>query len=152
MTVCVIGGGAAGMVCAIALSESGHKVTIIEHGKRVGKKLLATGNGKCNLSNTDQDLSHYHGDKRLIEAVFEQVSYGAVIAFLTRLGIFTRNKNGYLYPYSEQASAVLDVLRFTLIRAGVEVVTEESVTEIRQGEITKNGSSTGSEDLPVDIT
>ncbi|MBQ7563586.1 MAG: NAD(P)/FAD-dependent oxidoreductase [Lachnospiraceae bacterium] len=155
MKIGVIGGGAAGMVCAIALSENGHKVTLIEHGTRVGRKLLSTGNGKCNLSNTDQRLCHYHGDQRLIEAVFKQVSYGDVIAFLTRLGIFTRNKNGYLYPYSEQASAVLDVLRFSLLRSGVEVVLEESVTEIRRGDGNENINSGVGQKSPnemVDIT
>ncbi|MBQ1525502.1 MAG: FAD-dependent oxidoreductase, partial [Lachnospiraceae bacterium] len=124
MKICVIGGGASGLCAAIAAAEAGAEVTVIEHGPRVGKKLLSTGNGKCNLSNVDQVLSHYHGDRQFIKSIFEEVSYGDVIAFLTRLGIFTRNKNGYLYPFSEQASAVVDVFRFALRRLGVKVLTD----------------------------
>ena len=139
MKICVIGGGASGLCAAIAAAEAGAEVTVIEHGPRVGKKLLSTGNGKCNLSNVDQVLSHYHGDRQFIKSIFEEVSYGDVIAFLTRLGIFTRNKNGYLYPFSEQASAVVDVFRFALRRLGVKVLTDEEidsvyVSEAKEGE------------------
>ncbi len=129
-TVCIIGGGASGLVAAIAAAESGAEVTVIEHGQRIGRKLLSTGNGKCNLSNTDQSITHYHGDRAFIESIFERVSYGDVISFLTRLGIFTKNRNGYLYPYSEQASSVLDVLRFAVRKCGIEVITDASVKDI----------------------
>ncbi|MCR4658150.1 MAG: NAD(P)/FAD-dependent oxidoreductase [Lachnospiraceae bacterium] len=130
MRICVVGGGVSGLAAAIAASEKGNRVTVIEHGPRVGKKLLSTGNGKCNLSNTDQDLSHYHGDREFIRGIFERVSYEDVISFLTGIGIFTKNRNGYLYPYSEQASAVLDVLRFAARKNNVEFVLGGHVKEI----------------------
>ncbi len=130
MKVCVIGGGASGLCAAITAAQAGGRVTVIEHGSRVGKKLLSTGNGKCNLSNADQKLSHYHGDPDFISGIFDKVSYEDVISFLTRLGIFTKNRNGYLYPYSEQASSVLDVFRFALRRYGVETVLSEEILDI----------------------
>ncbi|MCR5791253.1 MAG: aminoacetone oxidase family FAD-binding enzyme [Lachnospiraceae bacterium] len=130
MKVCVVGGGPAGMAAAISAAENGHLVTLLEHGRRVGKKLLLTGNGKCNLSNTDQDLCHYHGDPSFIQSVFDLVSYEDVISFLTGIGIFTRNKNGYLYPYSEQASAVLDDLRFALRNLKVNTLCETQIEEL----------------------
>ncbi len=136
MKICITGGGAAGLCAALSSAKKGHEVTLLEHGQRVGKKLLSTGNGKCNLSNTDQSPSHYHGDAGFIQEVFSRVSYEDVVAFFTGLGIFTRNKNGYLYPYSEQASSVLDCLRYGLRRYGVNVITE-SETEAVEKE--KNG-------------
>ena len=139
MRICVIGGGASGLCAAIAAAEAGAEVTVIEHGPRVGKKLLSTGNGKCNLSNVDQELAHYHGDREFIKGIFEEVSYGEVIAFLTRQGIFTRNRNGYLYPFSEQASAVLDVFRFALRRLSVEVLVNEEIETVSVSENKEGG-------------
>ena len=61
--VVVVGGGAAGLMAAIAAAESGAKVTLLERNKQVGKKILVTGNGRCNLTNTDQSLTHYRASR-----------------------------------------------------------------------------------------
>ncbi len=133
MRVGIIGGGAAGMTAAITAAQSGHEVTVIEHGSRVGKKLLMTGNGRCNLTNVNQESWHYHGSNpAFAEGIFKQCSYTDTLAFFTRLGIYTKNKNGCLYPYSEQASAVLEVLRMALKRFQVSVLTDCHVRRIRK--------------------
>ena len=133
MKIGIIGGGAAGLVAAITAAEAGHQVTVIEHSSRIGKKILLTGNGRCNLTNTDQDLSHFHGGSMpLIQAVLNQCSYVDTLSFFTRLGIYTKNKNGCLYPYSEQASAVLEVLRMALRSLSVQILTDCQIKRLKK--------------------
>ncbi len=129
MSVLVIGGGASGMVAALMASKE-HQVTILEQRDRIGHKLLATGNGRCNLTNNDQSLSHYHGGNQsqtLVRNVLQQYNKEDMLSFFRKLGIETKERNGYIYPNSEQASAVLDVLRFALSHAGVNIITDCSV-------------------------
>lgn len=131
MKIGIIGGGASGMLAAIAAAKVGAKVTIIEHMPRIGKKLLLTGSGKCNISNEDMDISHFHGnDLTLLKEVFKECPVDKTLSFLEELGLYLKNRNGYLYPYSEQASAVLDVLRFALRDLGVEIIPQIEISEI----------------------
>ena len=110
--VLIVGGGASGLVAAIAAARGGAKVTVLEKKSQVGKKILATGNGRCNLTNTDQSPSHYRcSETEFPVAALAVFSHFDAIRFFGELGIFTKNKNGYLYPYSEQAAAVVDALR-----------------------------------------
>lgn len=133
MKIGIIGGGAAGLVAAITAAEAGHQVTVLEHSNRIGKKILLTGNGRCNLTNSDQDLSHFHGGNLdLIQTVLKQCSYADTLSFFTNLGIYTKNKNGCLYPYSEQASAVLEVLRMKLRSLSVEILTDCQVKRLKK--------------------
>ena len=111
MRVIIIGGGASGLMAAITAARGGAKVTVLEHQNQVGKKILVTGNGRCNFTNTDQDLSHYHSENLLNMAIaLKQFTYQDTILFFKELGIFSKNRNGYLKPHSDAASAVLDVL------------------------------------------
>lgn len=113
--VAVIGGGASGMMAAITAARKGALVTIYEHTDRLGKKILATGNGKCNLGNLDMQPScFYSGNPMLVEQCLEQFSTGETIAFFESLGMSVKEKNGYLYPLGEQAAIVLDVLRYAV--------------------------------------
>jgi len=132
MIVGVIGGGAAGMMSAITAARNGHKVTIIEHGQRVGKKILATGNGRCNYTNVDISLKHFHGGKNkdVISAVLKTFDQKKTIRFFDEIGVFPKEKNGCIYPYSEQASALLDCLRNEIIRLNIDVVIECNTKEI----------------------
>lgn len=131
--VIIIGGGASGMMAAIAAARAGAKVTILEHNERVGKKILSTGNGRCNFTNTAQEPIFYHSDNLSFPwKAVEAFGVRQTIAFFTELGVYSKNKNGYLYPYSEQASAVLDVLRMELKRLGVEEHCQEHVTAIQK--------------------
>lgn len=124
MKIGIIGGGASGMAAAITASSLGAAVTILEKKERVGSKILATGNGKCNLSNQQIGPDCYHSeDPSLIASILERFSVREVLDFFQALGLMVRVRNGGFYPACEQASAVLDVLRFALARGGIAVET-----------------------------
>ncbi len=143
MKIAVIGGGASGMIAAIVAKRCGADVSIFEHMHRIGKKLLLTGNGKCNISNTDMDISHFHGgNTHNVAAVLADSTPGDTKAFFESIGLFLRDRGGYLYPYSEQASAVLDVLRFAIRDMGIDVYTDTDVKiSENAGEFTVSTSS-----------
>ena len=99
--VCVIGGGASGLIAAIFAAREGALVTLLEQNERLGKKLLATGNGRCNLTNTYQDPGCYHGEHpEFALSVFQTYSMEQTVSFFSELGIYIKNRNGYLYPAS----------------------------------------------------
>lgn len=130
MKIAIIGAGASGMMAAITAAKCGAEVTLFEKNDRVGKKILATGNGKCNLGNLTFSMEHYFcEDKEKLHKVFRVFSVWDTITFFESIGLMIKSKNGYLYPYSEQASTVLDVLRMELERTKTEVVTEVEITD-----------------------
>lgn len=135
--IIIIGGGASGMMAAITAAQFSKKarVILIEHGDRLGKKILVTGNGKCNLTNRNIDVSCYRSDN--LSFVEEALSlFGALDTekFFAGIGLMLKEKNGYMYPYSEQAATVSDVLRAALIRCGVEVQLNTRITRIIAGD------------------
>lgn len=130
-SVGVIGAGAAGMTAAIAAAKEGAKVTIFERNDRVGKKILMTGNGKCNLGNRMLDISMYHTDRPgFLEDRLKEFGTDETISYFNGLGLMIKERNGYLYPACEQASAVLDVLRNEISELGIEVITNCKITGI----------------------
>lgn len=132
--VIVIGGGAAGLTAAIAAREAGADVTVLERMDRVGKKILATGNGRCNLSNTDLDISHYHGkNAKFAFGALSRFDFYKTMSFFEKLGIAWKVENGgKVYPVSNQASSVLDVLRHKLEILQVETLCEATVNNINK--------------------
>lgn len=129
----IIGGGAAGMTAAIIAAGRGADVTILERGERVGRKILMTGNGKCNLGNLDLDIDKYYGsDKGWISDCLKHFGTEDTLRFFRGLGLLLKNKNGYLYPASEQAAVVLDVLRSELKVLGVKLITECKINNIKR--------------------
>ena len=108
MNVIVIGGGASGLMAAITAAKGGHSVTLLERQARVGRKLLSTGNGRCNLTNLNMGLPYYHGqDAAFIRPAFEALSLDATLDFFHGLGLLTTAEdNGRVYPYSDQAGSV----------------------------------------------
>lgn len=133
MKVGIIGGGAAGMMAAITAAKGGAEVTILEHKDRIGKKILSTGNGRCNLSNRYQSPACYRGtNPEFGWNVVQQFPVEDTLTFFKELGLYTKDKNGYLYPYSEQASAVLDLLRMELSHLGVEIYTGITIQSIKK--------------------
>lgn len=121
----VVGGGAAGMMAAITAARQGAEVTLLEGGKRLGKKLLTTGNGKCNLGNLRLDATEYYCSlPRRLEGFLRKFDTQDVISFFQGIGVLLKEKNGGLYPACEQAAVVLDALRFELQALQVEVLTE----------------------------
>ena len=134
----IIGGGAAGLVAAITAKRKNPNlsVAIIEGLDRVGKKLITTGNGRCNISNVDDSPSHFHGENREF-AGFALENYGKenLIEFFSSIGIEFAEENDKLYPASFQASSVVDCLRFECERLGVETICNAKVTGIKKGKV-----------------
>ena len=133
MTILVLGGGASGMMAALTAAErGGHRVILVERQARVGRKLLATGNGRCNLTNLHTALPCYHGqDTAFCEPALRRFGVKKTLDFFEFLGLVTvAEPSGRVYPYSDQANSVVDVLRFALEARGVEVYTGCEVTKL----------------------
>ncbi len=132
--VLIIGGGAAGMVAAIEAARAGKKVLILEKMKRLGKKLLATGNGRCNYTNFVQKKDCYRGEdsKKAFEAV-ERFGFSDTVEWFKEIGVLPAQRQGYFYPASFQAVSVLHALERELQRLKVEIHTEETVLSISAG-------------------
>lgn len=130
--VLVVGGGASGMMAAISAKNHGAEVTILERNNRVGKKILATGNGRCNYTNINLSINNYHGkNSRFPYSCLSQFNVYDTIDFFERLGIAPFiEENGKVFPMSLQSSSVLDVLRFELEHLGVEIMTDAFVIDI----------------------
>ena len=129
----IIGGGAAGLMAAITAAENGADVTILEHMPRVGKKILATGNGKCNMTNLHMTADCYRcGEPEVPMQVIGTFPVSDTIQFFRRLGILTTDRNGYVYPASGQAQTVLDALREKTDSLGIRTVCESKVYAIEK--------------------
>lgn len=126
----IIGGGAAGMAAAITAAREGAKVTIFEAGERLGKKILSTGNGKCNLGNRLLDENCYYGTKTFVKGALERFGTEDTISFFEGMGLMLRERNGYLYPWCEQASVVLDILRNEIAVLGIHVIYQAKVIDV----------------------
>lgn len=120
--VCVVGGGASGMMAAIAAARCGAQVILLEQLGRVGKKLLATGNGRCNLTNVDISIMRYHGSHpEFAESALSRFDSKAAIEFFGELGIAHKVEDcGKVFPRSDQASSVLDVMRWEMESLGIQ--------------------------------
>ncbi len=133
--IIIIGGGASGLCTAIMSKKENNSILILEHSNRVGQKILSTGNGKCNLTNSECKVSLFDknseniypyfssGDITFVEEIIKKFDCESTIEFFNNLGLITENKNGYIYPRSEQASTVLDFLRFKCEELCIDVVT-----------------------------
>ena len=132
MKIGIIGGGASGLVAAIKAKNENNEVIIFERNKECGKKILATGNGRCNYWNDDQCLCHYQSaEKDLIANVINDVNEVRVLDLFNKLGIVPKIKNGYYYPFSKQASTIRNVLVNEVCRLGVIIKNEFLVQDIK---------------------
>lgn len=134
--VIIIGGGASGMTCAIAALKKNPRLrlAIIEKNDRLGKKLLATGNGRCNLTHRDVSEAFYSGSFQKQSAeIFCRMDTEEVLRFFQSLGLLTVcDSDGRYYPLTRQASSVLDVLRFGCERYGAEVFCGETIKSLKK--------------------
>ncbi|NLI89709.1 MAG: NAD(P)/FAD-dependent oxidoreductase [Epulopiscium sp.] len=130
----IVGGGASGLVAAIVAAREGAKVTILERTDRVGKKILATGNGRCNITNIDCNIRNYHGSNpKFALGGLTGFDPNMAIQFFEELGIAHKvESGGKVFPLSDQASSVLDVLRMEIDRLAIEVLLDKEVEEISQ--------------------
>lgn len=140
LDVIVIGGGASGMCAAIAYQQTclAEKQTygdvlILEKNERVGKKVLATGNGRCNLSNQDMSMYHFHSHREdFPETVLQYVGQFDTLSFMEEMGVLTVAEGDKLFPMSKQASSVVDAFRSALHENQIEVATSSVVEEIKK--------------------
>ena len=133
-SVAVIGGGASGLAAAISAAQCGARVTVYESGARVGRKILSTGNGRCNLTNINASAVHYHGgDAEFVRGAQEKFWVEDTLGFFLSLGVLTKTEpDGRVYPYSDRASSVLDALRLKIDALGVRVVTNYEVKSVKR--------------------
>lgn len=132
--VIVVGGGAAGMIAAISAKRQGADVTILEKNPRVGKKILATGNGRCNFTNINADITCYSSNNpKFAYSALSNFSVQETINFFEKLGIAHRVEDmGKVFPMSDQASSVLDVLLYELNELGINIICDAEVKDIKK--------------------
>ena len=132
--VIIIGGGASGMMAALTAAENGRSVLLLERQSRVGRKLLATGNGRCNLTNYNTSPARYHGeDGGFCAYALRAFDVGSTLQYFASLGLLTVNEDsGRVYPMSNMAGSVLDVLRYGLEHPRIEVRTGQVVTAVKR--------------------
>lgn len=134
MRVAIIGAGAAGIMAAVGAAENGAEVILLEKNDRIGKKILSTGNGRCNLTNVNADISYYHGeDTSFIDYAENNFWVTDVLEKFSDMGLLYRvEENGKVYPYSNAASSVLDVLRFEAERKKIKTEYDFDVESVKK--------------------
>ena len=149
MKVLVLGGGPAGMTAALAAARAGAEVLLLEQNERIGKKLLLTGNGKCNYTNLELDVARYDTDAPdFVRELIKRYPPKAIIRFLEELGVPPLSRHGgWIYPHAEQAAAVLNALRAALEREQVAVRTGTRVLGIQREK--KGGFRIRTEEKPL---
>ena len=132
--IIIIGGGPSGMMAAIIARRNGSDVILLERNNRVGKKLLTTGNGRCNYTNLNLNINNYHGNNpSFAEQALSELNVDKTLDFFESLGITPADEdNGKVYPLSFQASSMLDILRFEMEFQGVNVITDAFVSDIKK--------------------
>ncbi len=129
--VVIIGGGASGLTAAIYAAKSGNEVTILERNNTTGKKILITGNGRCNYFNEDQKKHHYHSsNKELIFQIITPHNLSEILDFFDTIGIVPKIKNNYYYPNSNQAVSMKEALLSECKLLGVKIKTDYLVNNI----------------------
>jgi len=128
----VVGAGAAGLISAITAARAGQKITLLEQNTKTAKKILVSGNGKCNIDNKYITTNRFHGQNPdFIEKVLEDYGVEVVEKFFTSLGLeLVEGKEGKMFPMSLQASSVVELLEYEAKRVGVQIVCDCVVTSI----------------------
>lgn len=133
----VVGGGAAGLMAAISAARAGHRVLLLEGNDRLGRKILISGNGRCNLTNLDADNPvHFHSRQpRFVRPALSQFTLGQTLEFFADLGLETKEeKRGRLFPVSDQAQSVVDLLADALTQSGGDVAFGAKVHAVERAE------------------
>lgn len=130
--IVIIGGGASGLVAAIFAAKAGNKVCIIEKNNICGKKILATGNGRCNYWNEDQSISHYRSNNiDLVKEVLSNENKGRILEFFEEIGILPKIKNGYYYPFSNQAITMQRALILEAEKLNIDIKNNVIIKDIK---------------------
>ena len=128
--VIVVGAGASGLMCGYFLGKKGWDAVILDKNAAAGKKLLATGNGRCNFTNRRMGAECYFGEAGFVEAVLARVDDCKAVRIFEEIGMLHRERDGYCYPYSGQASTVVQLLTDTCKEQGVGFRFETKVTKV----------------------
>ncbi|MBQ4105313.1 MAG: aminoacetone oxidase family FAD-binding enzyme [Clostridia bacterium] len=132
--IAIVGGGASGLFCAVMVKSRAPqlKVAILERQDRVGRKLLVTGNGRCNLTNLHLTSDNYHGSFDGIDSLLEMCPPSLIVSLFEDLGLLTyAESDGRVYPLSKQANSVLDILRLNCESFGVRTLCDYDVSDIK---------------------
>ncbi len=130
MHIIIIGGGPSGLTAAIKAASNGAQVTLLERNNKLGKKLLLTGNGRCNFWNENQDITKYQSENIELFKELWQSKKDEILPFFHSLGIIEKNIQGYYYPFSKEATTILTALENKLTSLGVTIKLNEYVTQI----------------------
>lgn len=131
--VAIIGGGASGLVAAIFAAKQKQDVIILEKNNLCGKKILATGNGRCNLWNEDQSVLHYRSSEiQLVEKTLNKENQKKILDFFNKIGIEFRIKNGYYYPFSNQAVSVQNALVSEANKLNIDIKNNTEIKNIKK--------------------
>lgn len=132
--IAIIGGGASGLAAAISAAKNSDKrsrIVILEGNAKLGKKLLATGNGRCNLTNMHADIEKYHGDTAMVKTLFAEYTPEKIRSCFKDIGLYTiSDEEGRVYPYNKQAAAVLEILKNAAETSGVDCITDFKVFSV----------------------
>lgn len=132
MKVIVIGAGASGLVAAIKASNNKNDVTILEKNSSCGKKILITGNGRCNYFNSDQNLKHYHSQSLNLKTFINPDDFNAALKFFDSIGIVPEIKDGYYYPKSNQAISIKNALEVEALVKKINIKYDIEVKSIKK--------------------
>ena len=130
--IVIVGAGASGLISAIVSAKRGKRVLILEKNNKIGKKLLATGNGKCNITNIRPTLERFYSkNQKFILSVLESYNYQSIKQFFKSIGLeLIEAKEGRVFPMSLQASSVVDILSYECEQLGVKILCEANVVYI----------------------
>ena len=132
--VIIIGAGASGLLCARECARSGLKTLVLEKEQTPGRKILVTGNGRCNLTNVRVAPNYYHAAEKLVSAALEQFSFTACKTYFEELGVLLSEEGlGRIFPHTGKATAVVEALKLAVLESGAELVTGQEVTRIKRG-------------------
>ena len=152
VSVTIVGGGASGLIAAILIGRAGISVRLLERNSRVGRKILASGNGKCNISNRNITPDRFHSqDPDFVATVLKEYPYEVIEKFFDSIGLpLIEGKEGKIFPMSMQASSVVKLLEYEAERVGVEIVCDCAVESIqKEGERFVLETSQGREESSV---
>lgn len=133
MKTIIIGAGASGLISAIYAAKNSSEVIILEKNDTSAKKILITGNGRCNYYNEDQNINHYHSENNeLIKDIITKENTDEIMKFFNKIGIVPKIKDGYYYPYANQATSIKEALLTEAKIKGIKIITGENVTKINK--------------------
>ncbi len=131
--VVIIGAGASGLICARECARGGLKTLVLEKEQIPGRKLLATGNGRCNLTNTHVSPAAYHGDEALVSSALTQFPYLTCRKYFEELGILlTEEEQGRIFPQTGKSTAIVEPLKLAAVESGAEILTDQTVTAVQR--------------------